>query len=117
MPTQWSDSILVIELADEPAFSEEVASVIDRLSADGGKPPHIVLNFAGVRYVNSTNLAQLLKLRKVLGEGGRQLRLCSVCDDVWQVMMVTGLDKVFRFAPDPMTALAGLQIDEAGKGS
>jgi hypothetical protein len=28
-------------------------------------------------------------------------------------MMVTGLDKVFRFAPDPMTALAGLQLEEA----
>ncbi len=26
--------------------------------------------------------------------------------------MVTGLDKVFQFAPDPLTALAGLQIED-----
>jgi len=35
-----------------------------------------------------------------------------VCDEVWSVLMVTGLDKVFRFAPDPMTALAGLQLED-----
>ena len=64
-------------------------------------------------YVSSSNLAQLLKLRKVLADNTRHLRLCSVCDDVWSVMMVTGLDKVFSFAPDPLTALASLQLEDA----
>jgi hypothetical protein len=32
-------------------------------------------------------------------------------------MMVTGLDKVFSFAPDPMTALAGLQLEDAEGGA
>ena len=27
--------------------------------------------------------------------------------------MLPGLDKVFQFAPDPLTALAGLQMDES----
>ncbi len=27
----------------------------------------------------------------------------------------TGLDKVFRFAPDPMTALAGLQLEDEAR--
>ena len=109
----WSENIIVTELADEPQLSEELGLLIDRLVGSPGKTPSAVINFANVTYVNSSNLAQLLKLKKVLGDAGGQLRLCSVSDEVWSVMMVTGLDKVFQFAPDPLTALAGLQIDEA----
>jgi hypothetical protein len=32
-------------------------------------------------------------------------------DNVWSVLSLSGLDKVFRYAPDPMTALAGLQLE------
>lgn len=125
MPTAWSDNIVIAELLDEPALSDELSALIQR--AEGEKPkdaprdqgraqgpmPHVVLNFGAVTYMNSSNLGQLLRLRKLLAEAGRQLRLCSINDDVWQILMVTGLDKVFRFAPDPLTALAGLQMDGA----
>lgn len=115
MATDWSDNIVIADLADEPALSEELAAIIQRLTdAADDKIPHLVLNFGQVTYVNSSNLAQLLKLRKRLAETKRQMRICSVSDEVWSVMMVTGLDKVFRFAPDPMTALAGLQLEDAG---
>lgn len=109
----WSDDIILTELADEPQLSEELKLLIDRLVAASGRIPSAVLNFANVTYVNSSNLAQLLKLKKVLADAGSHLRLCSVSDEVWSVMMVTGLDKVFQFAPDPLTALAGLQIEDS----
>jgi len=100
MPTDWSDSIVISELSDEPALSEELHAINERLGkARGESLPHVVLNFAGVTYLNSSNIAQLLRLRKHLAEGGRTLKLCSMGDQVWSVMLVTGLDKVFRFAP------------------
>ncbi|MCW5776355.1 MAG: STAS domain-containing protein [Phycisphaeraceae bacterium] len=114
MPIDWSDTIVVAELADEPALSDEFNALFERLSdAPPNKMPHVVLNFANVTYVNSSNLAQLLRLRKMLADAGRSLRVCSVTDEVWSVLMVTGLDKVFKFAPDPLTALAGLQLEDA----
>ena len=112
MSTEWSDSIVIADLTDEPALSEELSAIADRLTAKGNATPSVVLNFANVTYVNSSNLAGLLKIRKILAEKGRGLRLCSLSEDVQSVMSVTGLDKVFRFAPDPMMALAGLQIEE-----
>jgi anti-anti-sigma factor len=112
MPTDWSDNIVITELSDEPALSDELSAVIQRVSEHKGHVPHVVLNFAAVTYVNSSNLAQLLRLRKALTEHKRQLKLCSVKDDLWSIFLITGLDKVFRFAPDPMTALAGLQIED-----
>lgn len=117
MATEWSEDIVVVELADEPALSEELSATIDRVSVGAdGHIPHIVLNFGGVTYVNSSNLADLLRLRKALSGRGRHLRLCSVVDDVWQVMMVTGLDKILHVAPDPLTALATLQLEDSGAG-
>jgi anti-anti-sigma factor len=116
MPTDWSDNIAIAELLDEPALSDELATLIQRAEKSSGKSggmPHVVLNFAAVTYMNSSNLGQLLRLRKLLADAGRQMRLCSVNQDVFQILMVTGLDKVFRFAPDPLTALAGLQMDGA----
>lgn len=120
MSTDWSDNIAIAELNDEPGLSEELASLIDRVKAAGGGAdrhvPHVVLNFSGVTYINSSNIAQLLRLRQSLGKHGRRLKLCCMSDPVWSVMLVTGLDKVFQFAPDPMTALAGLQLEDAEQG-
>lgn len=106
---------MIADLADEPVLSEELAAIADRLSAKGAAVPSVVLNFANVTYVNSSNLAALLKIRKVLSEKKRGLRLCSLSEDVHSVMTVTGLDKIFRFAPDPMTALAALQIEHSNQ--
>ena len=121
MSTDWSENIVIAELSDEPALSDELAGIIQRLQDHKDHVPHphphVVLNFAAVSYLNSSNLAQLLRLRKALAEHKRQLKICSVKDELWSVFLVTGLDKVFRFAPDPMTALAGLQIEDADAGS
>ncbi|MBK9189025.1 MAG: STAS domain-containing protein [Phycisphaerales bacterium] len=114
MSTDWSDDIVLSELSDEPALSEELSAIIQRVVAlrePGTHCPHVVLNFGNVGYVTSSNLAQLLRLRGLLGERSRLLKICSVADNVWSVFMMTGLDKVFRFAPDPMTALAGIQLE------
>lgn len=116
MSTDWSDTIVISELSDEPAFSEELGAITEQAQKHKGRVPHVVLNFAQVSYLNSSNLAQLLRLRKVLTERSAQLRLCCVNETVWSIFTVTGLDKVFRTAPDPMTALAALQIVD-GQGA
>lgn len=115
MALEWSNDIMVAQLADEPALSDELALVVDQVGGlDADKRPNAVLDFSAVSYINSSNIAQLLRMRKLLDEGKRRLRICGVSDEVWSVLLVTGLDKVFTFAPDTMTALAGLQLDAAG---
>jgi len=113
MAIDWSDTIVLAQLSDEPSLSEELNALIDRLGkAEPATAPHVVLDFSECTYLNSSNIAQLLRVAKRLEQAGRQLRMCGMGDEVWSVMMVTGLDKMFRFAPDTMTALAGLQIEE-----
>lgn len=107
----WSDSIIIAELNDEPSFSEELDVLVNRLDAIEGTPPDVIADMKAVTYLNSSNIAQLLKLRKKLqGRDGR-LRVCSVCDPVWSVLLITGLDKIFEFTDDVSTSLASLQIE------
>lgn len=111
--SDWSDDIVVIELSDDPQLTDELSALLDRVAAsDAARVPSVVLNMSLVGYIKSSNLAQLIRLRKLLSDAGRALRLCSVDDRVWSVMLVTGLDKLFDVSPDPMTALASIQIDQ-----
>jgi anti-anti-sigma factor len=112
MTNDWSDTIAISELTDEPALSEELTALTQRVQSSEGTAPHIVLNLSAVTYLNSSNIAQLLRLRTELSRHGRRLRLCCLTDQVWSVMLIAGLDKVFQFAPDTLTALAGLQLEE-----
>ena len=116
MAIDWSDNIVIANLADEPALSDELAMICERVEATGESDPipHAVLDFHEVSYVNSSNIAQLLRLRKELEGRDRQLVLAGVSDEVMSVLVVTGLNKVFAFAPDMLTAIASIQIAEPG---
>ncbi len=104
----WSEKITVAELQDDPAFSDDLAALIDQTAE---KPDHdVVLNLSGVGYVNSSNIAKLLKLRKQLISNRRRLVLCGIDMNVWGIFLVTGLDKVFEFADNVATGLATVQI-------
>jgi anti-anti-sigma factor len=107
----WSETVRVVHLADDPQFSEDMIS-LDPLPPRCG----IVLDFAGVRFVNSSNIAKLLTLRKRVAAIEGRLLFCGVRDHVWSAFLVTGLDKLFEQAPDVSTALASLQLGTSSGG-
>jgi len=113
MAKDWSDNIVIEDLSEEPTLSEELSTLILQVEKADGRVPHVVLNFGGVSYLNSSNLAQLIRLRNLMKEQEASLKLCSMQEEVKSIFTLTGLDKIFRFAPDPMTALAGLQLEES----
>ncbi|NLF31351.1 MAG: STAS domain-containing protein [Planctomycetes bacterium] len=105
----WSDEIVMAELAEEPSFTEDLTALMAEME---DKPRHVVLNFSAVDFLNSSNIARLLKLRKTLLSADRRLILCAINTQVWGVFLVTGLDKVFEVTDDTATALAVLQLGE-----
>lgn len=113
MTTDWSDDIVLANLADEPALSDELGTILERINGLEGSDamPNVVLDFSNVTYINSSNIAQLLQLRQSLEPARRHLRLVSVGGDVLEVMRTTGLDRVLQFSPDMLTALASVQMD------
>jgi len=111
MALDWSDDIAVANLADEPELSDELSTVLERVGAQQSTP-HVVLDFMEVSYMNSSNIASLLELRKALEDKGRHLILCALGDEVRSVLDISGLDKLFRIQPDVMTAIASVQIED-----
>jgi anti-anti-sigma factor len=108
MPVEnWSETVAVVHLCDEPQFTEDMESLDKALKH---RSRHVLLDLAAVHYVNSSNIAQLLRLRKEMITGNRRLALCGLITPVWGAFLVTGLDKIFDFADDVPTGLAMLQI-------
>ena len=104
---RWSDQITVVELIDDPQFSEDLNGLLEQLE---GEPSDVVLNFAAVGFINSSNVAKLLRLRKQMAAVKRRMVLCDLNTQVWGVFLVTGLDKIFDFTKDISTALATVQL-------
>jgi anti-anti-sigma factor len=103
---KWSEQVTIVHLADDPQFSEEL-EVFERTELPD---KDLVLDFAAVHFINSSNLARVLRLRTKLTESNRRLVLCNVKTQVWSTMLMTGLDKLFDFADSVSSALTSLQL-------
>ena len=108
MPLEkWSENTIVVHLADDPQFSEDLDGV-EQCVAQGRCDA--VLDFGSVKFVNSANIARLLRLRNQSVAHDNRIVLCNVTTQVWSAFLITGLDKVFTFSDNVTTALATLQI-------
>ena len=106
---QWSDQILVVELGNDPQFTDELNSLTERLERN--PPEDVVLNMQGVSFVNSSNIAKLLRVRKAVIAVDRRVFLTGISTQVWGILLVTGLDKIFDVADDTASALTSLQMN------
>jgi stage II sporulation protein AA (anti-sigma F factor antagonist) len=104
---------MLVDLANEPQYSEDITNLTEIISSQGSK--HVVLNLNEVSFLNSSNLAKLLRLRKKVTASGSRLILCNLNNHVWGTFLVTGLDKIFDFSEDQATALATLQVTQTGR--
>ena len=106
----WSNDTLLVDLPDEPdlqAELEEVAHLVrDRGACD------VVMDFSAVTLLNSSCLANLLQLRKLLLDRGRRLVLCNVGRLTHGILSVTGLAGVFEIRADRSDALATVSLFE-----
>lgn len=104
----WSENVILVNLAAEPQMSEELETVIEIVRDRGNCD--VVVDFAAVELITSSSLAKLLKFQKVLKNCGRQLILCGLNNRTRSVFNITELENVFEFTEDPFVALATLQL-------
>ncbi|MBL7215978.1 MAG: hypothetical protein ISS71_09900 [Phycisphaerae bacterium] len=104
----WSDDVILVNLAKEPDMGEELQTVIGMVTENDSLD--VVVDFADVDILTSSCIAKLLKLRKVLCDNTQKLIFCSIQPKTRSVFSVTGLDSVFHFVDDQFVALASLQL-------
>jgi len=105
---QWSDQIVVVELGNDPQFTDELNSLNEQL--EGDPAVDVVLNMQAVSFVNSSNIAKLLRVRKAVLAKDRRVFLTGISTQVWGILLVTGLDKIFDVADNTASALTSLQM-------
>ena len=110
MPVQqWSDTVLLGEMSDDPQFTEDISAIIEQCAENSNLD--VLISLQDVSFLNSSNIAKILKLRKTVQiSNQRRLKLCGVSTQVWGVFLVTGLDRIFDFADDVPSGLAALQL-------
>jgi anti-anti-sigma factor len=102
---QWDDNILILELLDEPDFSEDTDSLLLLLRDENEKISNVIIDLQNVFTLNSSNLGALIEIKKMLETKGKRMVICNISDSIWSTMLATGLDQVFEFIEDTTTAL------------
>ncbi len=105
----WSENIVVLELQEGPALADDLVTMMERLEHTADL--NVVVSFSAINYLNSSNIAKLLRLRKKIITNRRKLVLCHIGTSVWGLFLITGLDKVFKFADNVANGLASVQLD------
>ncbi len=104
----WSESVILVNLAAEPYMGEELETVVAMVAEHPEK--NVVIDFTDVQIVTSSSIAKLLKLRKSLFDNDRRLILSSVQPKTKSIFNLTGLDCVFEFLDNQVVALASIQV-------
>ena len=78
---------------DTPA-SQEIAPQMQMLTADAGGT--IILDCTDLTYISSSGLRIFLSLRKVAAEKGGKVIVANICNDIRNVLMMTGFLNLFE---------------------
>ncbi len=103
----WSDKVDVIRLGEEESLDDDLSQI--EQEAKLGKHD-LILDFTGVRFINSSQVGKLLKARKQMLTHGRKIILTGLSGGVWGALVVMGLDQIFTCHEDVATGLASLQM-------
>lgn len=109
MRLQLSKGLLTANLSNDPPLDETLREVAER--ADGSPAPNVLLDFGGVEHMNSSHLAQIMKLHKALEPSGRTLVLCGMNERVRSVFDLSNLSRVLHIEDDVDAARESLSSD------
>ncbi len=104
--------ILQVEFTSRKILDEgNIAEIGDALGAliEGERRPRLIISFAGVDHLSSAALGTLIMANnKIQGREG-QLRLCDIAPQIYEVFLITKLNKLFHIYPTIKAARESLQ--------
>ena len=71
--------------------------------------PNVVLDFRFVKFLSSSALGMLIRVKKKSNDFKIQLKLCNIEAEIQKVFKITGLNKVFEIFPDHDAAVAAFK--------
>lgn len=81
----------ILDEANIQAISDEISTLID--AAD---TPRLLINFANVDHLSSAALGALITINNKTREKGGSLRLANIDPQIYEVFVITRLNKLFN---------------------
>lgn len=94
----------ILEEASIQQIGDEIAELIQAASN-----PKILLDFESVEHLSSAALGTLITVNNKVKEKGGQLRLSNIDPQIYEVFVITKLNKLFQIHDNNQAALASFQ--------
>ncbi len=91
------------KILDEANIAEIGQTLKDLVAADA--TPKLLLDFVSVDHLSSAALGMLIDVNNKIREKNGKLRLASIKPQIYDVFVITKLNKLFRIYPDRAEAL------------
>lgn len=102
---EGGEGVAVLDLSGEiNGFATETLEAA-YAKAEEGDPATILLNFAGVDYINSTGIALIVSLLGKARAAGRRLLACNLSEHYVEIFNITRLSDFMSVFPDERSAL------------
>jgi len=83
-----------IDLQESPAVKQHLSRMLET------KPERILIDFTGVKYIDSSGLAVLIEAMQRVNRYGGRLALFGIHANVRNIFQISRLDQVFAIYPD-----------------
>jgi anti-sigma B factor antagonist len=102
--------VTILDLSGEVRIGEGSVALRDSIRnlADQGKKK-VLLNLAGVKYIDSSGIGELIANYTTISRQGGQLKLLKLTDRVQNLLVITKLLTVFDSYDDESEALKSFQ--------
>lgn len=91
----------ILEEASIQQIGDEISAVIET-----SPNPKVLLNFQDVEHLSSAALGTLITINNRVRQKGGQLRLSNIDSQIYEVFVITKLNKLFQIHNDAETATA-----------
>jgi anti-sigma B factor antagonist len=97
------DDIVQIDFLDKNILEEtNIQQIGDEITAiiEGGEAPKLLLCFKNVEHLSSAALGTLITVSNNVKKKGGQLRLSNIDPQIYEVFVITKLNKLFQIHED-----------------
>jgi anti-sigma B factor antagonist len=116
--TRKLGEVIVVDIVGRIALADGTAAVRDSVQALLGQgQERIVLNMAGVDFVDSAGLGELVRTHASVRSHGGQLKLLNPSKNVGNLLRITKLDRVLDIEQDEASALNSFGGPASAKGA
>ena len=95
---QSIEGVTQVEFIDRNILDEaNIQAIADEISAliDGSSTPNLLLSFSNVDHLSSAALGALITINNKVKAKGGALRLANIDPQIYEVFMITRLNKLF----------------------